>query len=457
MKKILFFYTLLTAFAVSSCNKFLDLEPLSDPTVASFYRTEPDIRNAVNGSYAALQSNKQYAGHFITLMEVRSDNISDNNSGGNAGRDYNIDRFIAGSDNIAVLQAWQSIYNSIYRCNAALAKLSVVASQSARDQYEGELRFLRALHYFNAVRLWGNIPLVLTPLEPEDTYHLIRNDKSEVMSAIVQDLQTAADMLPWEYTGDNIGPATKGAAKTLLGKVYLTDKKYQEASLVLGEVIDNKHYELLGKIDSVFSVSNKANKEIIFAVKYNKSVVDEGHPILTYFDGPVLDPLLLSAYPAGDTRRPLLNTSSVNTRRPVNKFYDVHDLNTNNVGNDFPILRFSDVLLMYAEALNELNFELTGQARDALDAVRVRATGLPFLDSELADQERFRKAIANERRLEFPLECQRWFDLIRTGQAAEVMKGVNLQIEPWQYLYPVPLTEIEIINDPVGFPQNLNY
>lgn len=457
MKKYFFYCLILSVLLISSCSKFLDLEPLSDPTVASFYRTESDIRNAVNGSYAALQSNRQYAGHFITLMEVRSDNVSDNNSGGNAGRDYNIDRFIAGSDNIAILQAWQSIYNTIYRCNAAIAKLDVVTNQSARQQYEGELKFLRALNYFNAVRLWGDIPLVLQPLEPEETYSLVRNAKEEVMQAIIDDLQSAALLLPNTFSGDDVGRATSGSAKTLLGKVYLTNKNFQGAASLLKEVIDSKQYELLGTIDSVFSVNNKMNREIIFAVRYNKSVVDEGHPILTYFDGPVLDPLLLAGYPAGDTRRPLLNTTSVNTRRPVNKFYDIHDLNTNNVGNDFPLLRFADVLLMYAESLNELNFQLTGEARTALDSVYVRATGQRFSDADLADQDRFRESVARERRLEFPLECQRWFDLVRTDKAIEVMKGVNLGIESWQYLYPIPLTEIQIINNLQRFPQNPNY
>ncbi|PRD47782.1 RagB/SusD family nutrient uptake outer membrane protein [Sphingobacterium haloxyli] len=457
MKKIFLLYSLSSILTLSSCNKFLDLEPQSDPTVASFYKTESDIRNAVNGCYAALQSNRQYAGHFITLMEVRSDNISDNNSGGNAGRDYNIDRFIAGADNIAILQAWQSIYNAIYRANAALANLDVVPGQSTRNQYEGELRFLRALNYFNAVRLWGDIPLVLQPVEPEDAYALIRNDQSEVMEAIIDDLEVAKDLLPPAFGGDDLGRATNGAAKTLLAKVLLTIGEYGQASSILKEVIDSKHYELLPVIDSVFSVNNKMNREIIFAVRYNKSVVDEGHPILTYFDGPVLDPLLLNGYPPDDARRPLLNTTSVNTRRPVNKFYDIHDLNTNNVGNDFPLLRFADVLLMYAEASNEDNYQLVGDARTALDSVRIRATGTPFNDVELADQDLFRSAVADERRLELPLECHRWFDLIRTDRAVEVMQGVNLQIERWQYLYPIPLTEVQIVNDPERFPQNLNY
>ncbi|MFD1257982.1 RagB/SusD family nutrient uptake outer membrane protein [Mucilaginibacter terrae] len=459
MNKILRLFFLLTTVVLyfSSCQKFLEIEPKSDPTTASYYKTADDIRNAINGSYASLQGRNQYMQHFITLMETRSDNVSDNNSGGNAGRDYNIDRFIAGSDNVVYLEAWQSIYNAIYRCNLALANLDVVTNTAQRNQYEGELRFLRALNYFNAVRLWGNIPLTLTPVSPEESYSLIRNNQAEVYIAIETDLRLAAANLPLNFTGADLGRATQGSAKALLGKVYLTEKKFVEASGVLQEVISSKQYDLLPNVADVFSSANKMNKEIVFAVRYNKSVVDEGHPVLTYFDGPVLDPALLNAYQSGDARRDLLNTVASNSRNPVKKYFDSFDLNTNNVGNDFPLLRYADVLLMCAEALNEQGYSSTGLAITYLNQVRIRAKATEFITANLPDQGSFRNAVYQERRLELPLECQRWFDLVRTNTAAQAMQAVSLTIQPWQYLYPIPLTEVQIVNNPQTFPQNPNY
>ncbi|SOD19758.1 RagB/SusD family nutrient uptake outer membrane protein [Pedobacter xixiisoli] len=455
--KIKLLICFLLMISLCSCKKFLDIVPQSDPTSASFYKTSDDIKNALSGCYASLQSGSQYRGHFITMMETRSDNISDNNSGGNAGRDYNVDRFLANSDNIVFLESWRSIYNTIYRCNAALSKIDVVANSALKSQYESELRFIRALNYFNAVRFWGDIPLVLSPISPEESYKVIRNNKSEVYKAIEDDLKVAAENLPATFTGDNLGRATRGAAKSLLGKVYLTQQKYALASTVLKEVIDSKTYILLDNVSSVFATDNKMNNEIIFAVRFNKSVVGEGRAIPTYFDGPVLDAALLSGYAATDTRRDLLNTLSSNTRNPVKKYYDTFDLNTNNVGNDFPILRYADVLLMYAEALNEQNYEANGSAMEALNLIRFRANTSLFTGALLADKVSFRDAVYQERRLELPLEWSRWFDLIRTNTAIEAMKKVGLTIQNWQFLYPIPLTEVQIMNNAQSFPQNPNY
>jgi starch-binding outer membrane protein, SusD/RagB family len=459
MKKSLQLICCLAALSLtlSSCNKFLEIEPKSDPTVASYYKNTDDIRNAVNGCYAALQGKNQYMQHFITLMETRSDNVSDNNSGGNAGRDYNIDRFIAGADNVVFLEAWQSIYNDIYRCNLALSNMEVVNSAALRRQYEAELRYLRALNYFNAVRLWGDIPLTLIPVSPEASYNLIRNPQAEVYSAIEADLLAAAGGLPLAFGGADVGRATKGSAQSLLGKVYLTEKKFGDAARVLQEVIASNQYQLLPNIADVFASANKLNKEIVFAVRYNKSVVDEGHPVLTYFDGPVLDPALLNGYQSTDNRRDLLNTVPSNSRNPVKKYFDAFDLNTNNVGNDFPVLRYADVLLMCAEALNEQAYNGSGMSMSYLNQVRARANASTFTSTNLPDQASFRNAVYQERRLEFPLECQRWFDLVRTNTAGPAMQAVNLNIQPWQYLYPIPLTEVQIVNDPKTFPQNPNY
>lgn len=443
--------------ALGSCKKFLTLAPPSSATDASFYKTTQDITNALNGCYAALQDKTQYQDHFVTMMEARSDNVSDNNAAGNAGLNYNIDRFLAGSNNTVFLEAWQSIYNTIYRCNETLAHLDVVTDATLKRQYEGELRFLRALEYFNAVRFWGDVPLVLTPVSTDGAYQLARNKQADVYASIEQDLSVASSFLPLTFSGADIGRATKGAAQTLLAKVYLTEQKYNAVTTVLDSVIHSGVYQLLPHITDVFSTANKMNQEVVFAVRFNKSIAGQGHAIPAYFDDPILDPALLSAYPVDDSRRDLLTTTASGSHKPVKKYFDVLDSATNTVGNDFLLLRYADVYLMAAEALNEQGYDAAGDAMNYLDSVRSRAMAPLFTAAELPDQASFRSAVLQERRLEFPLEWQRWFDLTRTNTATQALKALNLNIQSWQYLYPVPLTEVNIINNARTFPQNPNY
>jgi len=463
-------YTIITAAILSSlllsCKKdFLTLTPQSQITDGNFYKTSNDITQAVTAAYAALQSSSMYGGHFITLMETRSDNIEDINPGGNAGRDYNIDQFLAKADNGTFREAWLSLYNAISRCNNILASSAVVNDQALKAQYEGEAKFLRALHYFNVVRLWGNAPLVLTPINASDAKKQIRNSTAELYAAIETDLKAAISALPPSFTGSNIGRATQGAAKALLAKVFLTQKKYTDAVAVLKDLVPATTniygYRLLPNVADVFSVSNKLNAEIIFAVRYNKTIVGQGHGLNQYFNQPLIDPLLLAAYNSLDTRRDLLNTVTVNANnRPVKKYQDTFDPSNNTLGNDYIILRYADVLLMYAEALNEVGYSSSGEAFTYLNAVRSRANASSYTSLVLPDQASFRTAVLLERRLEFPLELQRWFDLVRTNTAISALQNTGLTkitIQPFQFIYPVPQDEINVMNNPVGFPQNPNY
>ncbi|MFT3826596.1 MAG: RagB/SusD family nutrient uptake outer membrane protein [Chitinophagaceae bacterium] len=460
---------LLLSSALISCKKdFLTIAPQSQSTEANFYKTTADITNAVTAAYAPLQGSSQYNGHFVTMMEARADNVEDQNPGGNAGRDYNIDRFIAKSDNVAVSGAWGSIYNAIARCNTTLSHLDVVTNASLKSQYEGELRFLRALNYFNIVRLWGAAPLVLKPTSSEESKSLTRNAVSEIYAAIEEDLTKAATLLPAVYTNStDIGRATAGSAKALLGKAYLTEKKYAQAAAVLKELLpvntNAYKYNLLSTVADVFNVNNKMNAEIIFAVRYDKTISGQGHGLNAYFNQPVLDPKLLSAYGSTDTRRAMLNTTTVDANnKPVNKYYETFDATTKTLGRDYVVLRYADVLLMYAEALNEVAYS-NDEAGDAflyLNKIRTRAGATTFTAAMLPDQASFRAAVLQERRLEFPLELQRWFDLVRTNTAIEALKNSGLtvlNIQATQFLYPIPQSEIDIMNNAVTFPQNLGY
>lgn len=448
---------LLFAISFVACDKgFLELAPPSEVNALSFYKTSDDVKNGVSAAYASMKSGDQYFGDFITLMENRSDNVEDDNPGGNAGREYNIDFFMESPDNTILLDVWSSLYDGIYRCNTVLTKMQEVSmDESLKAQYQGELLFLRALNHFHLVRLWGKVPVVQTAISTQDAHQLIRNEVVDVYKAIEEDLTKSITLLPSSYSNNSLGRATSGAARALLGKVYLTQKKYNEAKTAL-EATMNGTFGLLNNVADVFDTSNEMNKEIIFAVRFSKTIEGEGHGLHWVHNSPLLDPNLLNAYEATDERRDLLNTIHVDVDRdPVKKFYD-EEFNKR-MGNDFPVLRYADVLLMYAEVLNELGME--NNAITELNKVRVRAKASEY--TNLTGQQAVRDAILLERRLELPLENHRWFDLIRTGKAIDAIKALGgeyaINIKDYHVLYAVPKSEIDIVGNPEEFGQNPGY
>ena len=172
--------------------------------------------------------------------------------------------------------------------------------------------------------------------------------------------------------------------------------------------------------------------------------------------------VLKGAYNADDKRAELIQyKKSGSTYLPV-KFYDTQDVSTNQVGNDFIILRYSDVLLMYAEVLNELNFNTDITSKESgfyyLNKVRNRA-GMSVLTSvEVPSQEEFKKAVLHERYLEFPLEGNRWFDLVRTGTAKKAIKSAyDIDVPDFRLIFPIPSAEVEKVNNPDILPQNPEY
>ncbi len=442
-----------------SCNDFLDRKPESQASTGNFYRNDADIENVINSCYGNMQKSSLYSNFMITMAEVRSDNVEDQNPGGNAGRDYNIDKFTAGADNAAITGVWQHSYHTIMRCNAALDNINVCTDASRKAQYEGEARFIRALMYFNLVRFYGAVPIVDRQLTIEESVNSVRDDVDKVYQFIEDDLTIASSCLPKSYSKTQTGRATSGAALTLLAKVYLTQGLWSDCKSTLERVLSSEYsgvYELLPDVTDVFKQENKLNNEMIFVIHYSKSVIGEGHGFNDAFkNGSLLDINLKNAYSSNDMRRGLLDTRALDKdNTPVIKFYDTFDPTTKNVGYDYPILRYADVLLMYAEALNEISYSVAGDAKKYLNMVRTRSGADAYTDAELSSQAAFRDAVLQERRLEFPLEMHRWFDLIRTNTAEAAMKKIGITITKNDYLYPIPKTEIDLCPN---FTQNPGY
>lgn len=463
MKIKYYIVSLFALLSATSCSDFLDLTPISEASSVNYYKNTSDINSALTACYGSLQGTYQYGEYFIALMELRSDNVEDINPGGAAGVFYFTDNFTATSGNNIIRQAWKELYNQIYRCNNVLANSHVVANDELREQYEGEAAFLRALAYFNIVRLWGDAPLILEPIKAVDAVNYGRTPIADIYKVIEDDLKDAAKKLEPSYGSDDLGRATSVAAEALLGKVYLTEKKWSDAVTLLDNLIQtySSQYGLLDNIADVFSVNNEMNKEILFAVRYSKSVIGEGHGYNDYFkDKSVIYSELKASYGTTDERRDMIEYKKVDANNNViAKYYDTFDATTAKVGFDLPLLRWADVLLMCAEAHNEVAYDGTedGKAMSALNLVRGRAKAVAYTSTELNDQNSFRKAVLEERRLEFPFELHRWFDLIRTDTAIDAMSKVGFTITKNDYLYPLPKTEVDLINNPVTFPQNPGY
>jgi hypothetical protein len=315
-------------------------------------------------------------------------------------------------------------------------------------------------------RIWGGVPTTRKPVSVSEALNIGRSSEEEMFNLIAGDLRQIVDesLLPDSYSGNDVGRITLGAAQTLLGKVYLTFHKNEEARNVLSQVIDK--YSLLPNPGDVFDVNNKNNREIIFAIRFNKDVVGEGHGYWNSVSNPANatspSPQLLACYtdPA-DLRKSLMTYVQAESNVYVlKKFFDVKNSTTNNTGNDQILLRYADVLLMYAEALNDIAYSNSpaSPALQSLNDVHTRScSSSPIAISSLPDKDSFRRAIMLERQREFPYEGHRWFDLVRMGYAKEVMAAIGHNIDDYQLLFPIPKSEIERINNPDLLWQNPRY
>lgn len=457
--------TLLLAAGLSSCtDSFFDLKPNDQVTVESVYKTASDFKAAVNGCYAKLQTQVNF---YTEFCEYRSDNLSLSAPTAGTQDRYDIDQFQEKASNGLVETYWASFDNEVYRCNLVLDKIDAATfSDELKNQYKGEALFMRALSYFNMYRVWGGVPTTNKVVTPTETLSIARSSDDEMYNFIAGDLKNIIDnnLLPESYSdASDKGRATLGAAKALLGKVDLTFGKNQEAADVLATLIGK--YKLLSDPAQVFSVDNKLNDEIIFAVQFDKDKVDEGHSnwfgVTNLSDENGQTSTLLNLYSAEDKRADLIKYEKVPNVKLylMKKFYDTPSDKYNTYGNDQILLRYPDVLLMYAEALNNLGYKAspTSPALVAINQVRERAGLADLAANDVPDQESFKKAILVERQKEFPYEGQRWFDLVRMGYAKEVMAEQGHTINDNQLLFPIPTTELERINNTSILWQNPGY
>ncbi|WP_421943310.1 RagB/SusD family nutrient uptake outer membrane protein [Pedobacter sp.] len=462
----------LSCVFLAGCRKsFLQQDPISTIATTNAYKTVGDFTLALSGAYSSLQGGGITTNSYV-FREITSDNSLPVASGSVTDQDE-FDRFYIRTTNPFILSAWNDGYNAINRVNTILGRIDPVSmDQALKARFIAESKFIRAVVYFNLVRTFGDVPLVLNEIpDPDEGYNFGRNAVVEVYAQIEKDLTEAEAVLPVSYTGANIGRASKGAAKSLLGRVLLTQKKYPQASIKLKEVIDFGIYSLMDNYADYFRVANKNNRESVFEIQFKSGGAGEGNPwpnafapqnsgnVVIAFGGdgnnqPTND--LVQAYEANDDRKGVtLATSYVNAAGAtiqgnfVKKYFDVPVAKNDN-GNNIPLIRYADVLLMYAECLNEQGYQPSGDAFRYLNLIRMRAKLPAKTAVQLPDQASFRLAMEEERRVEFAFEGLRWYDLVRTDRAIPVMNskralfGIVNPLTVNNLIFPVPQSQIDI-------------
>lgn len=499
--KIASFLVLIVLF--TSCEKWVDYNPHDDfkITEQDYLKTETDYRNMVISVYTPIQ----WLNQTVPVGDIASDNAV---SGGESASDglslQQIDDFTLTPENSTLQELWQASYEGINRANYMHQyKETNLAGETVtfagKDALYGEIYFLRAYYYFNLVKLFGDVPLFTDyRLGLTDSKTLSRSPKADVYTQIEKDLNAAISVLP--TTQSQKGRITKYAAQAMLGKVLLYEGKFDAAAAMLENAIASNAFSLVPDFASMFLASGENGPESVFEIQYsnispyynwsgttrgqgNLSVQQcgirglNGTSAMPYAAGwstnlPSVE--LANAYTTGDQRKAatIMDIEAYKTANPsFNISYQVAPYkNTGlynqkylprkgetsgqvelNYLNNFRTIRYADVLLMAAEAYNRAATANDTKAQLYLNMVRRRAFMVSDATKDITSTgATLKQAIWDERRLEFAMEGDRFFDLVRTGQAAAKLKGF---VAGKHELFPIPQREVEIS----GLSQNPNY
>ena len=489
MKSKYILSTLLLLLGAGACQKnFLDRQPPGELTFDKFFQTSDQAVEATNAVYEQFRSFDCIALGYLGVTDIISDDADKGSIPDDQPPLAEIDNFAFDPSNTYFSAVYRGYYRAIARANIAIENIPKVDMDPAlRDRLIGECKFLRAYSYYLLVQWFGKLPVITTTLTSEEYYAQSRQPVSDVYDQIERDLKDAVNTLPnkEDYAAADKGRVSKGAAKALLAKLYMLKKDYAQAETYLLDVINSGSYALLPKYADVFTLSGENSSESIFEMQsvalptqqsagpgsspYNMVQGVRGVPNLGWgFNRPSDN--LISAYensldprrkatiiyegdqlPDGTVVQP--NPQIFQPRYNKKAWVPSHPgLQDNGPGN-IRIIRYADVLLLAAEALNENG--KSAQALTYLNMVRKRARDsspvpLPGLlpDVTITDQTQLREKIYRERRVELAMEQQRWFDLLRWGRAASAMQAAGkTNFTPGKHeLLPIPQTEVDLTN-----------
>ena len=470
MKKVLYILAVTCIVLLTSCNQFLT-ENLQDAySSENFYTNQTNAVMGVTGVYNSL-----YGNILWVFGDIASDDAM---KGGNAGDQTDItslNNFSANSGNGEISTFWQSTYETIDRANNVIANITAMSTTTIdptiQKRLVGECKYLRALSYFYLVNIFGEVPLKLEPQTTSASINVGLSSVSAIYTQIEKDLTDAVAVLPSSYTGSDLGRVTQGAAYGLLAKTCLYQQDYTGCITNITALENLHQYNLVRNYADLFKPGAEDSVEVIFGLRFvNNTTVALGDfltqwfaPSLEggyYFDAPTqnyvnafteqttngaVDPRLDASI--GRDGQPWFNNTTFSSSwSPATgylvKKYDENLTTGVPIGHStvpYHYMRYADILLMKAEALNE-----TGDIVDAAVAVnRVRARAL-LAPTTAASQATLRSVIQNERRKELGFEFHRFFDLMRWGQAtAEAALGSNFKWTSPRFYFPIPQAELD--------------
>jgi hypothetical protein len=480
----------LSLLVFTSCKKsFLDVEPTDRYVDETFWKTKEQAEAALNGAYAVLNNTGFYGG----ITPISRETISPNNYAYN--NDNNL--ILVGnqlSNTATYNSAWTGSYRGVGRVNNVLDNINTVTMDAAlKKRYIAEAKFLRAVYYFPLWYLFGGAPLILEGPDFETQSNLPRNSADELLTQILKDLDEALPDLPASYGSAERGRGTKGAALSLKARVLLYAAKWSDAATAAKAVIDSKAYTLFPDYRGLFFLENEGNSEVVFDIQYkipefgtgidvgldaqNTSAptpdlvkdyyAKDGLPITT---SPLYsaatpyanrDPRLLATviYPGSNYKGKVVTATQYPRTGYGQKKYTVYkdnevptkSLTSGESELNYILIRYADVLLMYAEAKNEESGPDIS-VYNALNLIRRRA-GMPDFPAGLS-QDQMRKEIRHERRIELAGEGFYYFDVLRWKTAAQVLNadvtnasGQRVDTRRFNatrdYLWPVPAVAIQ--------------
>ncbi|BDD00987.1 RagB/SusD family nutrient uptake outer membrane protein [Persicobacter psychrovividus] len=429
-----------------ACDSFLTQMPISEVGADDYFRNDDEVETGVIGMYDGLQDvvQQEYA-----ILEMRTDNAGTRSGVGDWAQFevMNITPY-----NSIVANYWRTCYAAIYRANMIIAHIENVVDPGKKAQFEAEARFVRAYLHFNLVRLFGSVPKADYLIRVGDYEGYKQADTEALYQFIAEDLQFAADHLP---TRANValGRANQESAKTMLAKYLIQFKKFDEAKTLLKEVIDGGNFELNANYNDIFYQS--LGNEIMFPISFVDDNTDNSQEFSYYFlfeqgsHNYATEEMvaLYEAEPGENGTEDLRYTTNIidmrGVRRGCGKFVSSSS-NVRLAGNDYILLRYADVLLLYVEATMGNDFQTNdATALEYFNAIRSRAGLAPLANVS-------KPTLAKERRKEFLYENQRWFDMVRTGDLkmtmANYLQSNGLTYNENRLLLPIPQREIDTSN-----------
>ncbi|MDP4184999.1 MAG: RagB/SusD family nutrient uptake outer membrane protein, partial [Bacteroidota bacterium] len=458
-----------TLLLFTGCNSdWLQLSNPNQQTTDTFWKTKDDAVKGINAIYQSLYYDGSYLRFCQLALDLRADDIV-----GDSPWDVMHNTGAFSLPNNAIMQEWLWVvfYGGVYRANQAIANIDKIdMDQTLKNRLKGEALFLRGLYYFHLINFFNNIPLITTPFEKAADYYTPQSSPEAVWKQIISDFDEASKLLPVSYTGNDLGRATKGAALGYLGKSYLFNKRYTEAAAAFKSVMDLNVYGLMDNYRDNFTEKYENNKESLFEVQFSR---DAGGTVLGWVDAPGPDwskttaraitygpenfgfsDVIPSRWIFNEFQVEKTVDGNADPRLQASMFYNYpgctlygksfQDVYANDLTKIFPrkyenddsgrpdefdwrsginerLMRYSDILLMYAECLNELG--RTSEAYDYVQQVRDRAK-LPDLKTTKPgmSKEQMRDQLAHERALEFCFEGHRFDDIRRWGWLQDPQK-----------------------------------